>query len=208
MSSTYKEFDTLARVAEALYEARVSACRLAPYVVMTDPDRMPDIVHVAENMPEHSALIYRHFGAPEREFIARKLRQICFDKNVQLLIGSDEDLANNCGADGIHLPERDLDTAHVLRIRYPDWIISGATHSELAIAKATKLGVDAGFVSPVFESDSPSAGKALGIDRFAAMAAQAKIPIFALGGINPLNANSLEGSGAAGIAGVSGFIHD
>lgn len=207
MSSTYKEFDTLARVSERLFEARGTSCRLAPYVLMTDPKRVPDIVLAAQNLPKHSALIYRHFGAPEREFMAHKLRQVCFDRGIQFLIGADEELARGCGADGVHLPERDLDSARVLHIRYPDWILTGATHSELALAKAAKLGLDAGFVSPVFFSDSPSATGALGVERLTDMIHTAHLPVIALGGIDSVNAQQLIGSGAAGIAGISGFTH-
>ena len=205
MSSTYKEFDTLARVAEGLFRARSPACRLAPYVLMTDPKRVPDVLGAAQNLPEHSALIYRHFGAPEREFMAHKLRQICNDRGIQFLIGADEDLARTVGADGVHLPETDLDAAPVLHIQYPDWILTGATHSEFALAKAARLGLEAGFVSPVFESQSPSAGDTLGVERFAEMVRDAKIPVIALGGINGTNVHRLIGSGAAGIAGISGF---
>ena len=207
MSSTYKEFDTLARVSERLFEARSTSCRLAPYVLMTDPTRVPDIALAVQNLPKHSALIYRHFGATDREFMAHKLRQICFDRGIQFLVGADEELARGCGADGMHLPERDLDSARVLHIRYPDWILTGATHSELALATAAKLGLDAGFVSPVFASDSPSAGEALGVERLSDMIRSAQLPVMALGGINGGNAHQLIGSGAAGIAGISGFTH-
>lgn len=174
---------------------------------MTDPERVPDALKAAENLPEHSALIYRHFGAPEREFMAHRLRQVCFDRGVQFLVGADEELARDCGADGLHLSERVLDDARILHIRYPDWILTGATHSELALAKAAKLGLDAGFVSPVFASESPSAGEALGVTRFTDMTLSATVPVIALGGINSANAHHLIGSGAAGIAGISGFAH-
>lgn len=174
---------------------------------MTDPDRVPDLLKAAQNLPPHSALIYRHFGADEREFMAHKLRQICFDRGVQFLVGADEELARECGADGLHLPERQLDEAHILRIRYPDWILTGATHSELSLARAAKFSIDACMLSPVFESQSPSAGKAIGLDRFANMVKTSKVPVVGLGGINATNASQLVESGIVGIAGVSGFFH-
>ena len=205
MNSTYKEMGPLASVASRLFKARVSVCRLAPYVLMTDPKRIPDILNAVKNLPERSALIYRHFGAPDREFMAHKLRQVCFKRGIQFLIGADETLARQCGADGLHLPERDLESAPVLHIRYPDWILTGATHSELALARAAKTGVSAAFLSPVFKSDSPSAGKALGVERFTDIVRTAALPVFALGGVNRNNAEMLLGTGAAGIAGISGF---
>ena len=195
----------LASVASRLFDARSQPCRLAPYVFLTDPARRPDILAAVRHLPERSALIYRHFGAPEREFIAHKLRQLCFDRGVQFLVGADEVLARQCGADGLHLPEKDVGTAPVLHIRYPDWILTGAAHSELALVKAARSGLDAALLSSVFKSDSPSAGAALGVGGFTQMVKGAALPVFALGGIQKDNVQQLVGSGAAGIAGISGF---
>ena len=170
---------------------------------MSDPKRLPDICVAAKTLPRGSALIYRHFGADDRQDIAAALRQICFVRGLQLLIGQDEDLARGCGADGLHLPERDLGRAEALRARYPDWLLTGATHGAAAL---TKVGcLDAALLSPVFESQSPSAGSPLGLDKFTKLVRGAPVPVFALGGINAKTAERLLDSGAAGVAGVSGI---
>ena len=170
---------------------------------MSDPKRLPDICTAAQNLPRGSALIYRHFGADDKEVIASALRQICFVKGVQFLIGQDEALARSCGADGLHLPERDLGRVESLRKRYPDWLLTGAVHGEAALCKAGAL--DAAILSPVFKSQSPSAGTPLGLEEFTKMARNTSVPVFALGGINAKTAPRLLCSGAAGIAGVSGI---
>lgn len=172
---------------------------------MSDPDRLPDIELAARRLPRGAALIYRHFGAPEREDVAGILRQICFEKQLQFLVGQDVSLAVSVGADGVHLPERDLKTAAELRRRYPDWIISAATHSLEALRAASVTSLDAAIVSPVFESQSPSAGASLTIETFSTWVRQVELPVFALGGIDHVNAHLLKGSGGAGLAGISGF---
>ena len=195
----------LASAATHLFKARALPCRLSPYVLMSDPDRLPDIEAAARQLPKGAALIYRHFGAPDRDEIAMSLRQICFEKDVQFLVGKDIALAASSGADGVHLPERELEKTTALRLCYPDWIISGAAHSLEALKMAHSINVDAAIVSSVFESQSPSAGTSLSMDTFSKWAKQVDLPIFALGGIHHGNANLLKESGAAGLAGVSGF---
>ncbi|HEY9235467.1 MAG TPA: thiamine phosphate synthase, partial [Phenylobacterium sp.] len=72
----------------------------------TDPDRTPDIEAAARRLPPGSAIVYRTFGDPEAAAQARKLLQIARTRKLRLLIGADEDLAAEVGADGVHLPER------------------------------------------------------------------------------------------------------
>ena len=203
MGFTYTGKDKLASVAARLYKARVRTCALSPLILMSDPQRLPDICAAAKTLPRGSALIYRHFGAKDKQEVAADLRQICFARDIQLLIGQDEELARACGADGLHLPERDLGRAVYLRGRYPDWLLTGAAHSAAALAQTNAL--DAAVLSPVFESQSPSAGAPLGIGTFAKMVRGAPVPVFALGGIQAGNVQEILGTGAAGIAGVSGF---
>ena len=173
---------------------------------MSDPQRLPNICAAAKTLPRGSALIYRHFGADGRQATATALRQICFARGLQFLIGQDEDLARSCGADGLHLPERELGRAEALGGRYPDWLLTGAVHNSAALAKAS--GLDAAILSPIFESQSPSADAPLGLETFAKLVRGASVPVFALGGINAQTAPQLLDSGAAGITGVSGIGGD
>jgi len=205
MSWTYNGTDVLASAATRFLKNRKHECRLAPFVLMTDPERLPDIVGVAQNLPRGSALIYRHFGAPDKEMMVRRLRILAFERELQFLIGQDEDLARQCGADGLHIPERHLGRAKALRHRYPDWVLTGAAHSELALKRAAHAKLDAAILSPVFESQSPSAGKPLGVEIFTDWVRAADLPVIALGGLNDRNVAQLRNSGAAGIAGISGF---
>ncbi len=203
MGWTYTGKDVLASAASQLYAARKKACALSPYILMSDPWRTPDILRAAKNLPNSSALIYRHFGAADKKRVAGELRQICFARGVQFLIGQDEELARLCGADGLHLPEREIERGGALRRRYPNWLLSGAAHTRRAMKNAR--GLDAVIVSPVFKSQSPSAKTALGLGEFTKLARQSHIPVIALGGINRQNAWDLIESSAAGIAGVSAF---
>lgn len=173
---------------------------------MSDPDRTPDVLKIARRLPEGSALIYRHFGVKNRKAIAKKLRNITYERDIQLFIGQDAKLAAGVGADGVHFAERDLAKGLALHAEYPDVLITGAAHSLKAVQMCVQNKMDAAIVSSVFKSESPSAsGAPLGVEAFAYLAGNVDIPLMALGGITPKNVSALYGSGASGIAGVSSF---
>lgn len=151
-------------------------------------------------------MIYRAFGAAEAVETARGLRDIADRRGLALLIGLDAALAEVCAADGVHLPERALDQGPALRGRRPGWILTGAAHGALGLAVAEAAGLDAALLSPVFPSHSLSAGQPLGLERFSALAADAGLPVYALGGVTAATAPTLIGSGAAGIAAVDGLL--
>ena len=184
---------------------------------MTDPNRINNCLAAAKNLPEGAAVIYRHFGKSERKAEAEALRQITFQKNQQLLIGADPLLAIKIGADGVHFRRADgLSQARLWKKRCPDWIITMAGFKPVNIKvsgnkqesyKQDLSCLDGLFISPVFESQSPSAGPPIGIAGLKAAVANLDTPVFALGGINQATAAQLIGSGAAGLAGVSGVLY-
>jgi len=67
------------------------------------------------------------------------------------------------------------------------------------------MGVDAVFLSPVFESASPSAGKPIGALVFRGTARGAPLPVYALGGINARTALCAM-SHAAGWAAIEAIV--
>ncbi|HVY33724.1 MAG TPA: thiamine phosphate synthase [Caulobacteraceae bacterium] len=103
----------------------------------------------------------------------------------------------------MHLPERLALRAR--RWRRPGLLITAAAHSEPAIRRARLAGCDAVLVSAVFASSSPSAGRPMGAVRFAALVRRARMPVYALGGIDARTAARLLSSGAAGLAAVGAF---
>ena len=194
----------LARDAAKVSRARDRAGpNLPPLLFFTDPDRTPRPWETAARLPAGSGVVFRHFGQADARETALRLREATRARDGLLLIGLDTDLAERVGADGIHLPERALDLAPGLAVSRPDWIITGAAHSRLALSTP---GLTALIASPVFPAGGPSAVRpALGLEGFTAWVEAAPCPVYALGGIDSGNVGSLLGSGACGIAGVSAF---
>jgi thiamine-phosphate pyrophosphorylase len=179
--------------------------RLPALWLVTDPARLADPLAAARNLPRGAGLIYRAFGAADALVTAQALRRIAWRRGLVFLVGADPRLAADAGADGVHLPERDMRHAIQIRKRHPRWRISAAAHSRGAILQGDRLGLDAMLVSAVFPSRSLSAVAALGPQRFAALIRGAHTPVIALGGVNNETAPRLVGTGAAGLAAVDGL---
>jgi thiamine-phosphate pyrophosphorylase len=156
-------------------------------------------------LPKGAGVIYRAFGAMDALPIAQDLRRIADSRGLVLLVGADARLAAAVGADGVHLPQRLIRSALRLRARYPSWILTGAAHDAGALHAAHLAGLDAVLTSPVFASRSPSAHGHLGPTRFARLVRQARLPVYALGGVNGVTARRLLSTGAVGLAAVDGL---
>jgi thiamine-phosphate pyrophosphorylase len=179
--------------------------RLPALWFVTDPARVADPVAVAERLPRGAGVIYRSFGRPNAQAVGRALARVARARGLILLVGLDAKLAAKIGAQGVHLPERALHLAPKLKRQRPKWLITGAAHGVSALRRAERFGLDAALVSPVFVSNSASAGRPLGVTRFAALARASATPVYALGGITGATARRLRDSGAIGFAAVGGI---
>jgi thiamine-phosphate pyrophosphorylase len=172
---------------------------------MTDPSRLKNPIAVARTLPAGCGIIYRSFGRKEALSEALALAKVARSRGLILLIGADEALAFKVRADGVHLPERMMAKAPYIRLRHPDWIITTAAHNSRALAKAGTLKLDGALISPIFVSQSPSAGRPLGQGRAALWSLKARLPVIALGGIDHKNARLLSGTGVWGLAAIDGL---
>jgi len=195
-------FWTLERTARLLPARRGLRKALPALLFFTDPARTPDPEAIAARLPAGSAIVYRHFGAPDAEACARRLLAIARARRLKLLIGADAALAQAVGAHGVHLPERLAHRALALRRAHPRWIVTNAAHS---LAAARRSDADAVVLSVAFPSKSASAGRALGPIRLALRVRAAGRPAYALGGVDNKKARRLIDAGLIGLAAVDGF---
>ena len=175
---------------------------LPALLFLSDPARTPDPEAVARGLPRGAAIVYRHFGAPDADARARRLKAIARDRGLRLLIGQDAALAARVGADGVHLPERLAHRAGPLKRAHPAWLVTSAAHS---LGAARRAHADAVVISVAFPSRSASAGAALGPIRLAALVRAAGRSAYALGGIDNKTARRLKDTGLVGLAAVEGL---
>jgi thiamine monophosphate synthase len=179
----------------AIHQARLNPDM--PLVLMTD-DRKADWAGAASRLPPGSVVVVRARDARRRVALAEDLLGI-----ATLLIADDPALAADMGAAGLHLPQARMREALHWRVRHPDWIITASAHSLWALMHARAL--DAVFLSPVFATTSHKDAKPLTPVRAAFIAAQAPVPVYALGGVTPQNA-ALLAPAFSGIAAISSLV--
>ncbi len=103
---------------------------------------------------------------------------------------------------GRHLTHSALLTKKEL-VRYSErdyWF--AACHDEVSIAHAVLLGVDAVTVGTVLATPTHPEGKVLGWERFAQLARATDVPVYALGGMQPVDIEKVREQGGWGVAGI------
>lgn len=187
---------------------RVARGALPALFVMSDAARLPDPLAVPRYLPRGAAIILRHYGAPGRAELARRLVEAARRRGAIVLIAGDWRLAVRTGAAGVHLPEAALKAPLALgaAVRTKKLFVTIAAHSLGAVFNAARRGASAAVVGTVFPTPSHPGRPCLGALRFAALCRKSPIPVIALGGIDARSARRLLDSGAAGIAGIGGII--
>ena len=206
-----RSLETLAQTgrglqARSLRKAGRAGKRLPYLLFFTDPLRTPEPRDVIARLPRGSGVVFRAFGAADAVIQGRKLATLARRRGVAFFVGADVALAIALRADGVHLPERLTGRAGVCRALRRRFRVTAAAHSLPAILKAERAGVDALVISPVFASQSPSAGRPLGVLAFARLVRRAALPVYALGGVKAGSARRLIASGAHGLAAIEGLM--
>jgi thiamine-phosphate pyrophosphorylase len=196
------EMEALSRTAARLRPWLVRGKPLPNLLFFTDPQRTPDPERVAERLPTGAAVVFRAFGAPDAVERGLRLREITRRRGLPLLVGADEALAIRIEADGLHLPERLAADLPRLRVAHSHWLISIAAHDVAAAKVGAAAGADALVISPVFPSQSPSAGAPLGVEGLGMIIEAVETPIYALGGVRADTVARLARTGIVGIAAV------
>lgn len=197
------------KLSEAAGRLNSRSPKLPALIFLTDQARVPDVAAVAAKLPTGSAIILRDYAAPNRQKIARNLAQLTQQHDLVFSIGSDIELANAVGADGVHFREQDLASGadEITRIlervtNRKKLIVTAAAHSAAALQRAADFGADAALLSPVFSTASHPGTTPLGLAQFAALARAAALPVYALGGIDEANVKQLLTTNAIGIAAI------
>ncbi len=154
-------------------------------------------------MPKGSAVIYRDYDDPRRRAAARRFAAICRSRGVLLLIGDDASLAEEIGADGVHLPARALGKP---RSAGEPGLLTASCHSLAELHLAAEAGADLAVLGPAFETESHPGLEYLGAARFRALAAAAPLPVLALGGVDEANASLLSAKNVVGLAAIGAFV--
>ena len=132
----------------------------------------------------------------DRELLARlgEARDVTARHGVPLVVNDRPDLAVLCGADAVHVGQDDLPVADARRFGLP---VGLSTHAprEIDAADADYLGV-----GPVFATPTKAGRPAVGLELVRYAATRARVPWFAIGGIDRTNVEEVVAAGATRVA--------
>jgi thiamine-phosphate pyrophosphorylase len=150
--------------------------------------------------PGQVAILLREPQLKTAELFAlgRKLREVVDKSGTFLLVSDRVDVALAIDADGVQLPESGFAPDIARALLGPHAIVGVSRHERVALEAAAARSADYATLSPVHEVAGK--GKPLGLSGFAAEAAHAPLPVYALGGVRLQDVEPLLAAGAHGVA--------
>lgn len=139
--------------------------------------------------------------------LALKTSEFLKTKNTPLIINDRIDIALSCQAAGIHLGQEDLPLPYARKIVGQNKLIGVTVNTVKEAEEAEKEGANYLGAGPVyFTPTKKELGPLLGLPGLKAIREKTKIPILAIGGINPTNAREVITSGVDGVAVMSAIM--
>lgn len=132
----------------------------------------------------------------ETERAGLTFRRLCDTHSALFIVNDDPDLARACKADGVHVGQDDMPVEEARALLGSEAIVGLSTHSEEQLAASAGLPVDYVSVGPIWETPTKQGRPGVGLDLVTHAAEHAPHPFFAIGGIDPGNAEDVVRAGA------------
>jgi thiamine-phosphate pyrophosphorylase len=146
----------------------------------------------------------KDLSARELFALVRAVFDLPNPRGVKFLVNSRVDVALALGAHGAHLPSHSPPAYLWRAIVPPGFLIGVSCHSSREVREAEHEGADYVLLGPVFPPLSKAPDRPpLGLSELGRASESARIPVLALGGITPANAEACGAAGACGVAGIS-----
>lgn len=137
---------------------------------------------------------------------ALEISALCKQYRVPFILNDNVALAAECGADGVHLGQEDMDPAQARRILGPGVIIGVSAHSVAEAKAAVAAGADYLGCGAMFATTTKTDTTTLPKETLRAICEAVPVPVVAIGGIHKENLLSLADCGEAGVALVSAIF--
>jgi 8-oxo-dGTP diphosphatase len=124
----------------------------------------------------------------------------CRAVGARVLVNGGAPAAVRAQADGIHLRSADL---MALTTRPDAALLAASCHDAAQLAHAAHIGVDFAVLGPVAPTRSHPGESGMGWAAFEALVRDLPMPVYAIGGMRPVDLQRARGSGAQGLAMIS-----
>jgi thiamine-phosphate pyrophosphorylase len=202
---------TLERTTTAGRSLHVRLGRARLYVLVDGRDTIAAFEALVDDLIAAGADVIqlRDKRLADRELLqrARRLRELTAGGDVLFIMNDRADLAAISGADGVHVGQEELSVAEARAIVGPGALVGVSTHSLAQAKQAEADGADYIGVGPTFASNTKhfAFAQLTGLDLLRAVAAEVRLPAFAIGGIGRDNLRDVLAAGFSRIA-VSGAV--
>lgn len=136
--------------------------------------------------------------------LAREAIRIARGQGARLLLNGEPEQALALGADGVHLAGTALRALRARPLPEGYWV-AASCHDAEDLAHAAAIGVDFAVLSPVQPTATHPDTPALGWEGFQTLTEWSRIPVYALGGLEPGDLAQARSHGAQGIAAIRGL---
>jgi 8-oxo-dGTP diphosphatase len=190
--------------------AILQALRLPPRYPITPADLPPGdaIVHLERAIGRGERLLQLRLPAWPADAVrglAARLLPTARAHGAQLLLNADIEGARRLGPGvGVHLKSAQLATLAARPLPW-DQPVGASCHDAEQLAQAVRIGADFAALSPLAPTASHPQALPLGWARFGELAAAAALPVYALGGVGPGDADAARRAGGQGVAGIRAF---
>jgi 8-oxo-dGTP diphosphatase len=139
----------------------------------------------------------KNLSSDELRSMAQRVVKMAHRYGARVLISSDVAMAQEVGADGVHLTSKQVtECAERPAVAW----CAASCHSVEELRRAEALGCDFALLSPVLPTKSHPGAPHLGWDQFLAISQGLSIPVYALGGLNHADMQTAWQHGAQGIS--------
>ena len=148
----------------------------------------------------------KSLGVPAILVEAEEIGALCRSYGVPFLINDHVEIALQCGADGVHVGQKDRAAREVRRLLGPNRILGVSARTVEQAVQAERDGADYLGVGAVFSTSTKADAMPVSYETLQAICRAVSIPVVAIGGIQRENLLSLAGSGVDGVALVSAIF--
>ncbi len=180
---------------------RLGAARL--YLVCGLPGDPPDASGLPDLLRAAAAggvdvfqLREKRLADDELTAVANATRALCERLEVLFVVNDRPAVAAEVGADGVHVGQEDMPVEQARAIVGPEMLLGLSTHASAEIDAVDSRLVDYIGVGPVHETPTKEGRPAVGVELVRYAAAHARVPFFAIGGLDASNVAEVTAAGA------------
>ena len=168
-------------------------------------DLVAQIRKIAPARPKRILLREKDIPSGELIKLGRQIQEICYEYKIAFGMNSDVEAARELKAECVHLPFSQF-TQLSEKEKKSFSLIGTSVHRAEEALKSEEMGAAYVIAGHIFETNCKSGLEPRGLSFLQKICQTVKIPVYAIGGLNPENVSSVMECGADGICIMSGAM--